>query len=533
MQDAPTHPVIVTILNFIRGTEPRDSSIDLFDTFAQESQALVERDLPATILLQHDALIEPRYAEFIRENLSGGRHEIGAWLEVPQSLVEKAGLPWRGRFGWDWHCNVGFTIGYTPEERMRLIDAYMRDFSDIFGRCPRSVGSWFLDAFSLSYLRDEYGIVASCNCKDQWGTDGYSLWGGYWNQAYYPSRNNSFLPAQTKENQIDVPVFRMLGSDMLYQYEAPIQNGNQDVITLEPVYTKGGGGGHPAWVRWFFRQIMENPALSFAYAQVGQENSFGWPKIQDGYIDQVEYLSELSQAGRIRLETLSESGEWFRRTYPLTPAAATIALEDWRGASRTSIWYNSRYYRANLFTEGPLWRLRDIRVFDERYAERYLDTKTDDAKCMYDTPPVMDGLLWSRGEDRAGIFLQDQAGGTLALAGKPKVEQLDDTTLRVSATLENGVELVTTFYEKKIEFSVSRGADWRLRFRWPKPPPDVRVGKDFLDYLHEGRPYSARFSNAALHPCDGGAVLVPTGNNAVFMSFRDAGESPRTNRSLS
>lgn len=518
-QGVPTYPVIVNILNFIRGNEPRDSSIDLFDTFVQESRVLIERDLPATILLQHDALIEPRYAEFIRENLSGGRYEIGAWLEVPQSLVEKACLPWRGRYCWDWHCNVGTTIGYTPEERIRLIDAYMRDFSDIFGRHPRSVGSWFLDAFSLSYLRDEYGIVASCNCKDQWGTDGYSLWGGYWNQAYYPSRNNSFLPAQTKENQIDVPVFRMLGSDMLYQYEALVQNGNQEVITLEPVYTHGGGGGDPAWVRWFFRQIMENPALSFAYTQVGQENSFGWPKIRDGYLDQIKYLAELSQAGRIRLETLCESGEWFRRTYLLTPAAATIALDDWRGGDRTSVWYNSRYYRANLFTEGPLWRLRDIHVFDERYAERYLDTKTDDAKCMYDTLPVMDGLLWSRGDDKAGLFLQDQAGKTLILTGKPNVEPLDETTLRVSAPLESGLEFVTTFKEDTIEFFVSGGVNWRLRFHWPKPPSDVRVGKDFLEYRHEGWPYSVRFSNAVVHPCNGEVVLVPTGHTAVCMNF--------------
>ena len=28
------------------------------------------------------------------------------------------------------------------------------------------------------------------------GTDGYTLWGGYWNQAYYPSRLNSYMPAQ-------------------------------------------------------------------------------------------------------------------------------------------------------------------------------------------------------------------------------------------------------------------------------------------------------------------------------------------------
>ena len=36
--------------------------------------------------------------------------------------------PWRGRFPWDWHADVGFATGYTPEEREKLVDVYMNDF---------------------------------------------------------------------------------------------------------------------------------------------------------------------------------------------------------------------------------------------------------------------------------------------------------------------------------------------------------------------------------------------------------------------
>lgn len=83
--------------------------------------------------------------------------------------------------------------------------------------------------------------MASCNCKDQYGTDGYTLWGGYWNQAYYPSRLNGYMPAQTQEGQIPVPVFRMLGSDPIYQYDTGLGHSIQGVITLEPVYGDAGG----------------------------------------------------------------------------------------------------------------------------------------------------------------------------------------------------------------------------------------------------------------------------------------------------
>ena len=69
-----------------------------------------------------------------RERL-GERCEIGGWFEVVQPLVEEAGLEWRGRkgFKWDWHSHVGFSVGYTHEERKRLVDTY-EDFSGVFWR---------------------------------------------------------------------------------------------------------------------------------------------------------------------------------------------------------------------------------------------------------------------------------------------------------------------------------------------------------------------------------------------------------------
>jgi hypothetical protein len=135
----------------------------------------------------------------------------GRWLKRPV-------LKWRGDHEWDSAANVGFSPGYTPAERRQLVDVYMADFKAIFGYYPRTVGSWYIDEVTLAYMVERYGIVASCNCKDQIGTDGYTLWGGYWNQAYYPSRLNAYMPAQTQAGQINVPIFRMLGSDPIYQY---------------------------------------------------------------------------------------------------------------------------------------------------------------------------------------------------------------------------------------------------------------------------------------------------------------------------
>ena len=82
------------------------------------------------------------------------------------------------------------------------------------------------------------------------------------------------MPAQNEQNQTPVPIFRMLGSDPVRQYDEGLGSGRQGVITLEPVYKFGGGDS--AWVNWYFKQFVAGNAMEYAYTQAGQENSFTW-----------------------------------------------------------------------------------------------------------------------------------------------------------------------------------------------------------------------------------------------------------------
>ena len=262
---------IVNIVNFIRACEPR-AEVDLVEPVREQLNLLKKHRLPGTFLLQYDALLEPRFTDLLQSQ-TAGNVEFGLWFEVMQCLVEKAGLVWRGRFPWDWHAHCGFSVGYTLGERERLLDIAFARFRDVFGYYPRSLGSWTIDAHTLAYAADKYSLDASCNCKDQWGTDGYTVWGGYYGQAYYPSRDNMFCPAQTRERQIDVPVFRMLGSDPLYQYDFGLSFSGglsecQGVVTLEPVYTgTTGGGGRAVLGRLVFeREFQRRVPCVFLHA---------------------------------------------------------------------------------------------------------------------------------------------------------------------------------------------------------------------------------------------------------------------------
>jgi hypothetical protein len=382
----------------------------LLNPVKKQLELITKHHLPVTFLMQYDALINPDFVDLL--SAYSKEIEIGGWLEIVQPMCEAANITWRGRpgYSWDWHAHVGFTVGYLKSERIALADVFMEKFKEVWGHYPASVGSWIIDAYTLSYLSERYGISASCNCKDQWGTDGYTLWGGYYGQAYYPSKNNVLCPAQTKEQQIPVPIFRMLGSDPIYQYDfgLDIEEGStecQKVVTLEPVYTgQDGGGGNPSWVDWFFRENFNGLCLSFGYAQIGQENSFGWDSMKDGLTYQIEKLAKLAEDGVIKVQTLAESAGWFQKEYSCTPASAITALSDWKGEGRKSIWYNCSNYRVNfMYRNDSLW-IRDIYKFDEQYEERYMDQICDRPLLIYDNLPVMDGNRWSGHGTLAGIY---------------------------------------------------------------------------------------------------------------------------------
>ncbi|WP_258171264.1 hypothetical protein [Paenibacillus sp. R14(2021)] len=501
-QAAAACPNRVNIINFIRGIEPREP-IDLLEPVKEQLSLVQKHGLPATWLLQYDALINPAFANLLLEEADASQ-EIGVWLEVVQPLAEKAGISWRGRYAWDWHAHIAFTVGYTPQEREKLADVLMEDFRERFGYYPKSVGSWFLDAHVLGYLSDKYGIIASCNCKDQWGTDGYTLWGGYYNQAYYPSRLNGFMPAQTEANQIPVPVFRMLGSDPIYQYDARLGGNGQSVITLEPVYSgEEGGGGIPQWVRWFYDVNFRAEQVSFGYTQVGQENSFGWALMRDGLTDQVELLAARQAKGELYVETLEASGRWFKGRYPVTPASSICALTDWRKEGRQSVWYYNRYYRLNLLNnDGELW-IRDIHRFDELYEERYLRETCPDEHSHYDTLPVVDSARWSIGGDApAGLrpVVYDAEGRAVPI--KVISLETDESVpgeLRILIRLDGGEHMLEIrCSEQRIAFTASRSG-LGLQFIWGDAAaelPKINLEPDAINYVFNGHSYRVRLVGA-------------------------------------
>ncbi len=454
--DGKEHPRIVNIVNFIRLLEPRGTEITediLYQTVVNQVKMMNANRLGGTFLLQYDALMDSRYQQLLKI-LPDSLFEIGAWWEIPQPLVENAGLKWRGRYPWDWYANVGFSVGYTPEEREKLVDVYMKDFRRIYGYYPKSVGSWYIDEHTLNYMSQKYHIVASCNCRDQIGTDGYTLWGGYWNQAYYPSRKNAYMPAQNESNQIPVPIFRMLGSDHVPQYDQKLKMKRQGNITIEPAYHYSGGDS--AWVSWYFKEFVEGECMDFNYVQIGQENSFTWAKISKGLGFQLPLVARLRDEKKVRVETMAESGRWFREHYKMTPPTAVTVKEDLPGSDCKTVWFDSRFFRANLLWEHGTLRFTDLHLFDENLQSEYLTNPVSSSKFFLYTLPFIDG--YTKTPDKiGGLQLKANLNGKeIMIKGKdPVINDRIKGKLHISWPLQSVSGTFTIdIDEKKLEMKL-------------------------------------------------------------------------------
>lgn len=506
---------IANIINFVRSVEPRTEDDGyLFTTLQEELELCKAYGWRSTVLLQFDALIRPEYQALVKEY--GGLVEPGLWLEVVEPQAKAAGIPWEGRYVWDWEGGVNYLTHYAPAHRERLLDAAFGTFRDIFGYYPAVVGCWSLDSRSLAYMKDTYDIAAACICRDQYGTDYTTLWGGVYNGGFYPSKNNLLCPAHTKEQQIGVPVFRMLGPDPLYQYDMGLGEPEkpQKVCTLEPVYPEGGGS--ESWVRWYLKENYNDKCLSHAYAQFGQENSFGWEEIRRGLPMQFRLLQEKVLSGEIELQTLGETGKWYTDTYETTAPVAMCTDSDWKENGYQSVWYASRFYRANLlYQNGTVW-FRDLQLFDSAYRPEGLDEASASPETGSFNLPVTDGFRFSKNGVRAGIYVE--RNGETWRTDKPFESAAEgENAIRVTCG-----DVSVLFTESEIRLRLPEEAN--LAFRYADVPwlpyreaEDKTLRLAFRGFGKTAYAYALRLGKGAFRRTENGIFIEPEAGEISFL----------------
>ena len=494
---------VVNLMNFVRRFDPRlENSENVLFASAQRRMEMLQRfDVENTLLLQYDALIDPKYIELFRK-YNSSKYEYGLWLEVVQELCEDAGYEWRGRSSWDWHVVPGFSMAYTSEQREKLLDTAMARFREIFGYYPKTVASWLIDSHSVCYLSEKYKVEAFAICRDQVNTDAYTLVGGYFNQAYFPSKLNCFTPAQTAEQTVNTPMFRLLGPDPVHNYDndkyiiSDERRHHLNVYTLEPAYP---WSCEEEFFDWMYRCYFCNEDLGFSYAQMGQETPFYKDSVHEGLEKQLKHL--IDNYPEVEFQKMCDTGKAFKEKYEnVTPATCVWADKDWnRGEDVQSLYYDCKNYTANLFRcEGKVF-IRSMYLFDERVPEHYLDRPCETWDALYENLPLCETRLWNGNE---GLVL-DRNGTRIS------VEKIGEGTLAAS------------WGDKKVIFSENGiklfGID-EITFDTTSSTAQITVGENGINYTYKDTGYALVTSGRSV--LCGKTIMLESDKGEIDLSFK-------------
>lgn len=214
-----------------------------------------------------------------------------------------------------------------------------------------------------------------------------------------------FTPAKTKENGLNVPVFRLLGSDPAHCYDENKYINDPDFkgcCTLEPVWKFGS---NPEIVKWYFDTYFKNESLNTSYAHLGQENSFANAKVLEPLEMQLEMLKNYPD---VKIQKMCDSGEEFKAKFNgITPASACSALTDWaNGDDMQSVYYNCKNYVTNIVRFKEKTFIRLLYKFDETLKEHYADFPCKTWDALYENLPIVDTVVWP---DKGGMILDTNA----------------------------------------------------------------------------------------------------------------------------
>lgn len=319
--------------------------------------------LPATWLLTYDVLENEELLNVFKS--MDERQEFGVLLEITPKLAKVAGVPYHKTGFWH-HATSVFLSGYTQEERRQLIDAVFRKFKERFGYLPSSIGSWWSDAFSLTYMSKKYGITANLGLADQYSTDGYQVWGGFWQAPFYPSKFHAGIPAQSQEVKLDIVTIQWAPRDPL--------NGYKNSLYSTQDYSISRIGLTTEYFEKLIRFYAKKTKNSFGQITVGLEGDLDPESYQGEFANQLALISKMAESGDVSLSTMSDFALWYRKNFPMLSPSTFFESNDLLGKEKIKIfWYQSPSYRAGILYDETTQKTKmfDFRSYHKDLEEPY------------------------------------------------------------------------------------------------------------------------------------------------------------------
>ncbi len=344
----------------------RDVQDESLDIFLFQQQAAHENGLKTTIQITYASLFSDAIVSIAKEHHRIYGDEIGLSL---------LGLPckqFREKYRTEDFCIWMF----DNDTKMAIIDDCFSLFHKKFGFYPESTGSYFLDAFTINYIKAKYPsikcAVATCweegpkayhTCNNSWYT---FMDGGCWN-PWIPSKINSHIPAESPADDSGIVAIPHLSRDLMACFDGNGSNFGthpQNVLRGMIYYKDSKGTEYPYLYNLIdqYRHLAKyNDGFCYNMMFVGPGwlNKAGrweapYELLAKSYKDGCRYYGNLKKQGLAVDLTMSELADYYRETHRDYKRPECALWKDiLYGSNKEYFWYADPYMRCCLdFNQG-------------------------------------------------------------------------------------------------------------------------------------------------------------------------------------
>jgi len=255
---------------------------------------------------------------------------------------------------------------FSKEEKAAIIEDVFEKFFEKFGFYPESTGSYYLDAWTINYIKKQYPsvkcAVATCfeegpkayhTCNNSWYT---FMDGGPWN-PWIPSKQNTHAPASNQEEDSGIVAIPHLSRDLIACYDGNGSNfGTHPQNILRGMIYKDNQYPYLYNIIDQYKHLAKyNRGFSYNMMFVGPGwmNKLGrWESpyelLKKSYEDGIAYYASLKEKGELTDMTMSEFANHYRETHTYNQPECALWKDILYGSQKQHFWYCDPYMRTTI-----------------------------------------------------------------------------------------------------------------------------------------------------------------------------------------
>lgn len=375
---AKTLPQVIFI-NHVRGAECCDQGS--LEHFSNQLEKFTDNNIPAFFSLRYDAMTDKNFVKLISEYENNNLINFGVMLEVTPKLAADSFVEYKDTPENWFQAQNAFLIGYSPEDRIRLIDSIVNKYSDIFDDNPIFSTAWQVDNLSLQYLKQEYGLKMHQIAREQWGLDSYTLDGGPPHYPYLASNKWFFNPDYS--NYDNLLIVRHTIDDSLYTY-----GDHSSAFTSQPNDYVLDGKDFGYFERLLDQVLEQTHQLGFA--NLGLENSMA-KKHQQEYFRQIDKIIEFNKQAKVSIVSNIDELKGIYQTERITIHQGNDLVD---GKQEKVFFVTTPKYRLRIRFSGKKVFISDLRVYHPQLDDPYKNQSAQNKGYLVSPYLINDGIFF-------------------------------------------------------------------------------------------------------------------------------------------